>query len=154
MADTQTGQGAHFEPESDFAAGRIKVRVVTPERILVDTDATMITMPGEAGVLAAGPGSAPQLTAIGAGDLIIAGGDAGGEQKFVVARGFAEILPDRVTVLVEYAEVPDKVDKAAAETLLKEGEKAEQDAGQDPAKYSAARRTVLEAEAKLGRPGQ
>lgn len=154
MADTQTGKGASFEPDTDFPAGRIKVRVVTPERILVDTEATGVTMPGEAGVLAAGPGSTPQLTAIGAGDLIISGGDAGGEQKLVVARGFAEILPDRVTVLVEYAESPDKVDKAAAEQLLQEGKKAEQEAGQDPAKYSAARRTVLEAEAKLGRPGQ
>jgi F-type H+-transporting ATPase subunit epsilon len=151
MADNSTPE---FSNDTDFPSGRIKVRVVTPERILVDTDATMITMPGEAGVLAAGPGSAPQLTAIGAGDLIIQGGDAGGEQKFIVARGFAEILPDRVTVLVEYAEAPDKVDKSAAEEQLQDGRKAEQDAGQDPAKYGAARRTVLEAEAKLGRPGQ
>ena len=153
MAETQSGN-ATFDPSGDFAAGRIKVRLVTPERILVDTDATAITMPGETGVLAAGPGSTPQLTAIGAGDLTIAGGEAGGEQKFIVARGFAEILPDRVTVMVEYAERPDQVDKAAAEEQLQAGKKAEQEAGQDPAKYTAARRTVLEAEAKLGRPGQ
>jgi F-type H+-transporting ATPase subunit epsilon len=150
MADSKTPE---FSNDTDFPSGRIKVRVVTPEHILMDTDATMITMPGEAGVLAAGPGSAPQLTAIGAGDLIITGGDAG-EQKFIVARGFAEILPDRVSVLVEYAESPEKVDKSAAEEQFQEGKKAEQEAGQDPAKYSAARRTVLEAEAKLGRPGQ
>jgi hypothetical protein len=46
------------------------------------------------------------------------------------------------------------VDMSAAEEQFQEGKKAEQEAGQDPAKYSAARRTVLEAEAKLGRPGQ
>lgn len=148
MADTETGSGQQFQ------AGRLRVRVVTPERTLLDTNAASITMPGETGVLSAGPGSTPQLTAIGAGDLIVTGAESGGEQKFVVARGFAEILPDRVTVLVEYAQPPDKVDKAAAEQLLREGQKAEQDAGQDPAKYDAARRTVLEAEARLGRPGQ
>ncbi len=136
-----------------FEQNRLKIRVVTPERILVDTNATSVTLPGETGVLEALPGAAPLLTAIGAGDLLITGGDAGGEQRFVVARGFAEILPDRVTVLVEYAEEPDKVDKAAAEQQLKDGQKQVSDAGDDPQRYAAARLTVLEAEAKLGRSG-
>lgn len=140
--------------ETTFEGNRLKVRVVTPERILVDTDATAVTMPGQAGVLEVMPGASPLLLAIGAGDLIIAGGEAGGDQKFVVARGFAEVLPDRVTVLVEYAAKPEEVDKAAAEQLLQEGQKRQSEAGQDPAKYDAARQMVLEAEAKLGRPGQ
>ena len=142
--------------ESHFAPGRLKVRVVTPEQILVDTDAASITLPGETGVLEALPGAAPLLTAIGAGELIVRGGEggAGGEQKFVVARGFAEVLPDRVTVLVEYAEAPDKVDHAAAEQQLQDGQKQVGEAGDDPRKYDAARQVVLEAEAKLGRAGQ
>jgi F-type H+-transporting ATPase subunit epsilon len=142
--------------ETGFSQGKLKVRVVTPERILIDTDASSITLPGQAGVLEALPGAAPLLTAIGAGDLVVQGvsGGAGGEQKFIVARGFAEILPDRVTVLVEYAEAPDKVDHAAAEQQLQQGQKQQSGAGDDPAKYAAARMVVLEAEAKLGRAGQ
>ncbi len=141
MADTNSTQ---------FEQNRLKVRLVTPERIVVETDATSVTLPGQAGVLEALPGAAPLLTAIGAGDFIITGGE-GGEQRFVIARGFAEVLPDRVTILAEYAEAPDAVDKAAAEQQLKDGQKQVEEAGQDPARYDAARLVVLEAEAKLGR---
>ena len=146
-------QGVADANQTQFEQNRLKVRVVTPERILIDTDAASVTLPGEAGVLEALPGAAPLLTAIGAGELLLGGG-AGGDQRLVVARGFAEVLPDRVTVLVEYAEQPDAVDKGAAEQLLRDGQKQEQDAGQDPGKYQAARLMVLEAEAKLGRTGQ
>lgn len=139
--------------EAGFAANRLKVRLVTPERILIEADATSVTVPGVAGVLEALPGAAPLLTAIGAGDMVIRGTE-GGEQRFVVARGFAEVLPDRITVLAEYAEKPDAVDHAAAEQQLKDGQKQVAEAGDDPAKYDAARMTVLEAEAKLGRAGQ
>ncbi len=137
-------EAAQFDPS------KLKIRVVTPERILVDTDAASVTMPGQAGVLEVLPGAAPLMTAIGAGELSIAGAE-GGEQKLIVARGFAEVLPDRVTVLVEYAETPDAVDKAAAEQQLRDGQKQEGEAGDDPTKYAAARLVVLEAEAKLGR---
>ena len=139
---------------TNFEQGRFKVRLVTPERILIDTDATAVTLPGSAGVLEVMPGAAPMLTSIGAGDFVLGGGEAGGEQRFVIARGFAEILPDRVTVMAEYAEEPDKVDKAAAEQQLQEGQKQEQEAGDNPRRYAAGRMTVLEAEAKLGRAGQ
>ncbi len=138
---------------TQFDQAKLKVRVVTPEHILVDTNAESITLPGLAGVLELLPGAAPLMTAIGAGDLTVAGGE-GGEQKYVVARGFAEILPDRVTVLVEYAESPDKVNKQAAEQQLQDGQKQQQEAGDDPTRYAAARLVVLEAEAKLGRAGQ
>ncbi|RRA48576.1 ATP synthase F1 subunit epsilon [Acidipila sp. EB88] len=141
------------ETAAGFSQGKLKVRLVTPERILIDTDASSVTLPGTAGVLEALPGAAPLLTAIGAGDLII-GGAQGGDQRFIVARGFAEVLPDRVTVLAEYAVKPEEVDKGAAEQQLKDGQKLESDAGDDPRKYAAARETVLEAEAKLGTPGQ
>jgi F0F1-type ATP synthase epsilon subunit len=60
------------------------------------------------------------------------------------------VLPDRVTVLTEYAEMPDAVDKQAAQQLLDDGQKAVQEAGQDPARYDRARLMVVEAEAKLG----
>ncbi len=144
MAETSSTQ---------FEQNRLKVRVVTPEHILVDTDATTVTLPGQAGVLAVLPGAAPLLTAIGAGELVVGGG-SGGDKKYIVARGFAEVLPDRVTVLVEYAETPEKVDKSAAERQLQDGQRQVQEAGQDPDRYNAARLLVLEAEAKLGRAGQ
>ena len=139
--------------ETEFSQGKLKVRLVTPERILAEVDAASVSLPGLAGVLEVLPGAAPLLTAIGAGELVLAGAD-GGAQRFIVARGFAEVLPDRVTVLAEYAEAPEAIDKGAAEQQLKEGEKQVTEAGDDPNRYAAARLTVLEAEAKLGRQGQ
>ena len=138
--------------DTQFEPGRLKVRVVTPERVLLEADATAVTLPGLSGVLEVLPAAAPLLTAVGAGELTVAGG-AQGEQRLIVARGFGEVLPDRVTVLVEYAETPDKVDKQAAEAQLQAGQKAVIEAGQDPERYQSARLTVLEAEAKLGRVG-
>ena len=139
---------------TQFEQGRLKVRVVTPERVLLEADATTVTLPGLSGVLEVLPAAAPLLTAIGAGELIVTGGSSKGEQKLIVARGFAEVLPDRVTVLVEYAEAPSAVDKKAAEQQLQAGQKAVGEAGQDPERYGAARLMVAEAEAKLGRMGQ
>ncbi len=140
--------------DTQFEQGRLKVRVVTPERVLLEADATTVTLPGLSGVLEVLPAAAPLLTAIGAGELLVTGGSgASGEQRLIIARGFAEILPDRVTVLVEYAEEPKAVDKKAAEQQLKIGQKAVEEAGQDPERYQSARLTVLEAEAKLGRAG-
>ena len=49
--------------QTQFEQNRLKVRVVTPERILIDMDAASVTLPGEAGVLEALPGAAPLLTA-------------------------------------------------------------------------------------------
>ena len=146
------------QSNTQFQQNRLKVRVVTPERVLVEAEATSVVLPGEAGVLEVLPGAAPLLTAIGAGELVVSGdtgasGSAGSGQKLIVARGFAEVLPDRVTVLVEYAETPDTVDKRAAEKQLQDGQKQVAEAGQDPARYGAARMVVLEAEAKLGRSG-
>ncbi len=138
--------------DTQFEPGRLKVRVVTPERVLLEADAATVTLPGLSGVLEVLPAAAPLLTAIGAGELLVTG-SSGGEQTLIVARGFAEILPDRVTVLVEYAEAPDAVDKAAAEEQLRAGQKAVEEAGQDPERYGSARLTVLEAEAKLGQVG-
>ena len=149
---------AEAREDANFSQGKLKVRLVTPERILIETDATSVVLPGAAGVLEALPGAAPLLTAIGAGDMVIRGASGGaesaGEQRFIVARGFAEVLPDRVTVLAEYAEKPDAIDKGAAEQQLRDGQKQQSDAGDDPVKYGAARLVVLEAEAKLGRAGQ
>ena len=148
---------------TQFEGGRLKVRVVTPERILLEVDATSVVLPGESGVLEVLPGAAPLLTAIGAGELLVTGvsggadggaGSGAGDGRLIVARGFAEVLPDRVTVLVECGERPEAVDRPAAERQLADGQKQVADAGQDPERYRAARLVVLEAEAKLGRAGQ
>jgi F-type H+-transporting ATPase subunit epsilon len=71
----------------------------------------------------------------------------------VVARGFVEVLPDRVTILAEEAEKPEEVDTGAVQQQLQHGEKLWNEAGEDPEKYERANEVIREAEVKLESTG-
>lgn len=127
---------------------QLKVRLVTPERILVDQMAEAVELPSKSGYLEVLYGHAPLLAELGAGDVTLHGGTAG-EQRYNVAWGFVEVLPERVTILAESALKPEEIDTAAAQSLLEEGRKAWNDAGEDAAEYERANEMMAEAEARL-----
>jgi F-type H+-transporting ATPase subunit epsilon len=131
---------------------QIKVRLVTPDRILVDQMAEAVEVPGKSGYFEVLYGAAPLLSEIGAGEVRLHGGEAG-DQRYVVARGFAEVLPDRVTILAESAEKPEEVDLGAVQEQLQHGQKLWNEAGDDPEKYAHANEVIAEAEAKLDSTG-
>jgi len=134
-------------------ATHLRVRVVTPERILVDTDAAAVEIPGKTGYLEVLYGHAPLLTEIGAGMVRLHGAESG-EQSYLIARGFAEVLPERVTILAEEAEKPKAIDTAAAQVQLRHGQELWDKAGDDPAKYTEANELMAEANAKLESAGK
>ena len=70
-----------------------------------------------------------------------------------MARGFVEVLPDRVTILAEYAQKPEEIDTGAAETQMQQGQKLWNEAGEDAEKYAQANEVMAEAEAKLESAG-
>lgn len=131
---------------------QLKVRLVTPDRILVDQMAEAVEVPGKSGYFEVLYGAAPLLSEIGAGEVRLHGGEAG-DQKYVVARGFVEVLPDRVTILAESAERPEEVDASAVQEQLQHGQRLWNEAGDDPAKYAHANEVIAEAEAKLDSTG-
>jgi F-type H+-transporting ATPase subunit epsilon len=133
-------------------ADQLKVRLVTPDRILVDATADAVEIPGKNGYFEALYGHAPLLSEVGAGEVRLHGGEAG-DQAYLVARGFVEVLPDRVTILAEEAEKPEEIDTAAAQQQLQQGEKLWNEAGEDSAKYAHANEVTREAEAKLDSAG-
>lgn len=135
-----------------MAAGQLKVRLVTPERILVDAAADAVEIPAKNGYLEVLYGHAPLLSEVGAGEVRIHGGEAG-DQRYSVARGFVEVLPERVTILAETAEKPEEIDAAAAQQQFQHGEKLWSEAGEDPEKYAHANEVMREAEAKLDSAG-
>jgi F-type H+-transporting ATPase subunit epsilon len=137
---------------ADQVSSSLKVRLVTPDRILVDATADAVEIPGKNGYFEALYGHAPLLSEVGAGEVRLHGGEAG-DQKYLVARGFVEVLPDRVTILAEEAEKPEAIDTAAAEQQLQHGEKLWNEAGEDPEKYAHANEVMREAEAKLDSAG-
>lgn len=132
---------------------QLKVRLVTPDRILVDQTAEAVEVPGKNGYFEVLYGAAPLLSEIGAGEVRLHGGEAG-DQRYSVARGFVEVLPERVTILAEEAEKPQDIDTAAAQQQLQHGEKLWSEAGEDPEKYAHANEVMREAEARLESAGE
>lgn len=126
----------------------IQVRLVTPEKIFVDGTADAVSLPGRSGYLEALYGHAPLLTELGAGEVTLHGGDLDGRRYFV-AWGFAEVLPDRVTILAENATPPDEIRVADAQRELERGQKMWHDAGAESARYAEANQVIHEAEERI-----
>ncbi|HTW47582.1 MAG TPA: ATP synthase F1 subunit epsilon [Acidobacteriaceae bacterium] len=134
-------------------ADQLKVRLVTPERILVDQAAESVEIPAKNGSIDVLYGHAPLIAEIGAGEVRLHGGEAG-NQRYAVARGFVEVLPDRVTILAESAQKPEEIDTAAVREQLQHGQQLWNEAGEDAEKYKHANEVIAEAEAKLTSGGE
>jgi F-type H+-transporting ATPase subunit epsilon len=89
-------------------ADSFQLEIVTPEKKVVDTAAEEIQIPGKNGYLGILPGHAPLITELAVGEIKYRAG--GKEQLLAVAWGFAEVLPDKVTILAETAERPSEID--------------------------------------------
>ena len=129
-------------------SGQLVVRLVTPDRILLDATADAVELPAMSGYIEALYGAAPLLAELGAGEVRLHGGTSG-DQKFFVAWGFVEVLPERVTILAETALHPNEIDRAEAQKELQEGEKLWQEAGDDGNKYDEANAIMRQAEEKI-----
>ena len=130
---------------------QIRVRLVTPERTLFEHGASAVELPGKSGYMEVLFGHAPLLTELGAGDVTVHGGPDGPDSvsRYNVSWGFAEVLPDRVTVLASDALKPEEIDVDRAETQLVRGQKLWNEAGESEEAYTEALRVIAEAEAKL-----
>jgi len=109
-------------------ASTIKIEVVTPERRVVDDQATAVTIPGATGYLGILPGHAPLITEMKVGQLAYLNAQ-GTEKRLAVAWGFAEVLPDKVTVLAEVAERAEDIDRERAASAKARAEEALKSAG-------------------------
>jgi F-type H+-transporting ATPase subunit epsilon len=98
-------------------AGNLRLQVVTPEKLVVDEEAKIVMAPGSQGEFGVLPGHTPFLTTLQNGAVRYT--DKDGEEHFVfVSDGFAEALPDRVTVLAESAERRRDIDVPRAEAAM------------------------------------
>jgi|ERR1700683_5305112 F-type H+-transporting ATPase subunit epsilon len=89
-------------------ADTFQLEIVTPEKKVVDTAAEEVQIPGKNGYLGVLPGHAPLITELAVGEISF---HAGAEvQRLAVAWGFAEVLPNKVTILAETAERPSEID--------------------------------------------
>jgi len=98
----------------------LQLNIVSPDRLLVRDAVSAVTMPGKGGYIGVLPGHAPLLTELVPGELSYT--REGGKQFLCVNWGFAEVLPDRVIVLVQSAERSDEIDIARAQRAKQRAE--------------------------------
>lgn len=102
-------------------ADNIRLEVVTPEKSVVSEDAQIIMAPGSEGEFGVLCGHTPFLTILKAG--MIRYTDASGTEKAIfVSGGFAETLPDKVTILAESAEKRRDIDIERVHSALERAE--------------------------------
>lgn len=92
------------------------LRVITPERVFYEGDVDMVefnTTEGEIGVL---PGHIPLTVIVKPGILVIT--EKEGEKEAALHAGFAEILPEGITILAEIIEWPEEIDEHRAEEAM------------------------------------
>jgi F-type H+-transporting ATPase subunit epsilon len=103
-------------------AKNIRIEVVTPEKAVVSDEAQIVMAPGSLGEFGVLTGHTPFLTTLKVGAVRYV--DGGGTTRYVfVSGGFAEALPDRVTILAESAERRRDIDLERAKAALARAEK-------------------------------
>lgn len=91
----------------------LALEIVTPDRALVKEQVDEVQLPGADGYLGVLPGHAPLVTTLQVGEMWYRTGQ---DTKYLaLAFGFAEVLPDRVTVLAQIAEKAEDIDTSRAE---------------------------------------
>jgi F-type H+-transporting ATPase subunit epsilon len=133
---------------------QLRVRLVTPERVLFEAAASAVELPSKSGYMEVLFGHAPLMAELGAGDVTVHGatGDGGaahGDSRYNVSWGFVEVLPDRVTILASDALKPEEIDVPRAKEQLERGQKMWNEAGESEEAYTEALHVIAEAEAKL-----
>jgi F-type H+-transporting ATPase subunit epsilon len=94
-------------------AETFQLEIVTPAKLMVKDVAEEAQIPGLSGYLGILPGHAPLITELAVG--VITYKASGATHTLSVAWGFAEVLPDKVTILAEAAERPQEIDVARAQ---------------------------------------
>lgn len=98
---------------TDLLPTEIRLDIVTPDHLVAHDSVSAVTLPGKSGYLGVLPGHAPLLTELVPGELVYTRDSI--KHYIAVNWGFAEVLPDRVIVLVQSAERAEDIDVERAE---------------------------------------
>jgi F-type H+-transporting ATPase subunit epsilon len=129
-------------------ADTLLFQLVSPERLLVETQVTEAQIPAREGYIGVLPGHAPLLSELMAGGVLTY--NAGGVEKVVaVYGGFVEVLPDRVRVLADSAEHKEEIDLASAKAILEKARAAMSDLEGGACDLAVALDEAMRAEARV-----
>jgi F-type H+-transporting ATPase subunit epsilon len=98
----------------------LDLQIVTPDRLVVRERVDEVQVPGSEGYFGVLPGHTPMLAALAVGEMWYR---KGAEKTYVaIAFGFAEVLPDGVTILAQLAERADEIDAERAQAAVARAE--------------------------------
>jgi F-type H+-transporting ATPase subunit epsilon len=115
----------------------IKLEIVTPERLVFDETVDGVTLPGSEGELGVLPNHAPLVSMLGVGELRIRSGST--EDWFAIVGGFVQVLPDKVVVMAETADLSSEIDLEKAQEARRDAEQALESGYVEGADLSTAR---------------
>jgi F-type H+-transporting ATPase subunit epsilon len=119
-------------------AENIRLEVVTPEKQVVNDLAQIVMAPGSMGEFGVLPGHTPFMTSLNTGAIHYR--DENGKDQYVfVSGGFAEALPDKLTVLAESAEKTDDIDLDRARSAQQRAEQRLEDRAKEDIDYVRAK---------------
>jgi F-type H+-transporting ATPase subunit epsilon len=101
-------------------ADTFEFEIVTPDKMVLKDVAEQMQIPAKNGYIGVLPGHAPLITELAIGEISYTA--HGAIHYLAVAWGFAEVLPNKVTILAESAEKPEDIDLARAQEAKKRAE--------------------------------
>jgi F-type H+-transporting ATPase subunit epsilon len=101
-------------------ADTFQLEIVTPEKMVVRDQAEEMQIPGKDGYLGILPGHAPLITELSVGEITYLKDNY--THHLAVAWGFAEVLPNKVTILAETAERAEEIDARRAQEAKQRAE--------------------------------
>lgn len=104
-----------------MAEKQLLLEVVTPDRMVLSTEADVVVLPGVEGQFGVLPGHIPFLSALEIGEMYYK--SAGKTEFLAVNGGFAEVTGEKVTIVAESAEVGREIDVDRAKRALERAEK-------------------------------
>lgn len=126
---------------------RIDLQIVTPDRLLVHEEVDEVQIPGSQGYFGVLPGHTPLLASLAVGELWYRKGQE--KTYLAIAFGFAEVLPDRVTILARLAERAEEIDVDRAEASRKRAEERLSQASHSDLDLERARVALMKALVRL-----
>ena len=105
----------------------IELQIVTPDRAIVKEQVDEVEIPGADGYFGVLPGHTPMLAALSVGELWYRKGQE--KTYLALAYGFAEVLPERVTILAQLAERAEEIEVERAEAARARASKRLDDRG-------------------------
>jgi F-type H+-transporting ATPase subunit epsilon len=118
----------------------LHLEIVTPEKLAYQDDVDSVQLPGSEGELGVLPHHAPLITTLGAGELRLRKG--GEEESFAIVGGFLQVLPDKVVVMAETADLASEIDLEKAQEARRQAEQAIETGFVEGADLAAARASL------------